>query len=39
MICPFTDKVCADPDCKQDGCLEQREEDGEDGRPDKAGRN
>ena len=29
MICPCNDKICSDPDCKQDGCIEQREEDGE----------
>ena len=31
MICPETDKLCTDPDCKQDGCVEQREDDGEEG--------
>lgn len=29
LICPLTDKVCHDTDCKQDGCVEQREEEGE----------
>ena len=29
MVCPFDHKICSDPDCKQDGCAEQREEDGE----------
>jgi hypothetical protein len=28
MICPLTDKICTDPECKEDGCLEQEEEDG-----------
>lgn len=31
MICPCTDKICTDPDCKQDGCLIEREEEGEEG--------
>jgi hypothetical protein len=30
LICPLTDKLCTDPDCKQDGCIEQPEEEGED---------
>ena len=25
MICPETDKVCKDKECKEHGCLEQRE--------------
>ena len=29
MICPVTDKICKDPDCKQDGCLEIADEEGE----------
>ena len=29
MVCPETDKLCSDPDCRMNGCLEQREEDGE----------
>ena len=27
MVCPETDKICSDPDCRINGCLEQREED------------
>lgn len=30
MICPETDKICDDPDCKEGGCLQQLEEEGED---------
>ena len=30
MICPVTDKICNDPDCKLDGwCLEIADEEGE----------
>jgi hypothetical protein len=29
MICPETDKICKDPDCRAHGCLEQREDEGE----------
>jgi hypothetical protein len=30
MICPVTDKVCKDNDCKECGCLLEQEEEGED---------
>ena len=30
MICPLTDKICNDPECKENGCVEQREDEGED---------
>lgn len=33
MICPETDKICKDPDCKEHGCLQEREEEGEDANP------
>lgn len=29
MICPLSDRICNDPDCKQDGCIEMGEEEGE----------
>jgi hypothetical protein len=29
MICPVTDKICTERDCKEEGCMEQKEEDGE----------
>ena len=28
MICPVTDRICKDEECKANGCLEQYEEDG-----------
>ena len=28
MICPCTDKICTDEECRQNGCLEQQDEDG-----------
>jgi hypothetical protein len=30
MICPLTGGICNAYECRTDGCLEQREEDGED---------
>jgi hypothetical protein len=30
MICPATDKICKDPECKECGCLLELEEEGED---------
>lgn len=30
MVCPATDKICNDRECKDFGCLEQREDEGED---------
>lgn len=27
MICPETDRLCDDEECKRDGCQEQREEE------------
>jgi hypothetical protein len=29
MICPLTDKICKDPECKQEGCLELVDDEGE----------
>jgi hypothetical protein len=29
VICPATDKVCKERECKENGCLEERDEDGE----------
>jgi hypothetical protein len=29
LICPLTDKICTDPDCKESGCLEEKEDEGE----------
>lgn len=29
MICPLTDKICLDPDCKCEGCIELPEAEGE----------
>lgn len=29
MICPFDGRFCHEPDCKDFGCLEQRDDDGE----------
>jgi hypothetical protein len=27
MICPESDKICRDPECKENGCLEQRDDE------------
>ena len=30
MICPLTDKICNDQECRENGCFEQAEDEGED---------
>lgn len=30
MICPLTDKVCNDPECREHGCVDESEAEGED---------
>lgn len=29
MVCPMTDRICDDPECRENYCLEQADDDGE----------
>ena len=34
MICPMDDKICNDQECKENGCVEQAEDEGEEAKTD-----